>query len=182
METTADLDENNKPKSLHHKIVHISSCGPVGSHGILRLGDEILEVNSCVLQGLPHTEAIAVIRDTPPVVRFVVSRPIGLSTPPEPNDDVVEDEVSGAGGDEDATSGGVDAAEAYPGVTLTLAIDSDDDPILWDEVDAPVQSTAHPLPSVDYLEGDFTRRLERQSWRERHEEERRRLKQKFEVR
>ena len=38
------------------------------------------------------------------------------------------------------------------------------------------------LPSIDLTGlGDFTRRFERQSWRERHEEERRRLKQRFEV-
>ena len=38
-----------------------------------------------------------------------------------------------------------------------------------------------PLPAIDFLLGDFSRRFERQSWRIRHEEERRRLKQKFEV-
>ena len=39
-----------------------------------------------------------------------------------------------------------------------------------------------PSPAVNFLLGDFSRRIERQSWRIRHEEERRRLKQKFEVR
>lgn len=38
------------------------------------------------------------------------------------------------------------------------------------------------LPMIEFPGlGDFTRRFERQSWRERHEEERRRLKQRFEV-
>ena len=38
------------------------------------------------------------------------------------------------------------------------------------------------LPLIEFPGlGDFTRRFERQSWRERHEEERRRLKQRFEV-
>lgn len=43
------------------------------------------------------------------------------------------------------------------------------------------QDALQPLPAIDFLLGDFNRRFERQSWRIRHEEERRRLKQKFEV-
>ena len=39
--------------------------------------------------------------------------------------------------------------------------------------------TLQALPAIDF--SNFARRFERQSWRERHEEERRRLKQRFEV-
>ena len=42
--------------------------------------------------------------------------------------------------------------------------------------------TLQALPAIDFSNlGDFARRFERQSWRERHEEERRRLKERFEV-
>jgi hypothetical protein len=43
------------------------------------------------------------------------------------------------------------------------------------------EDALRPLPAIDFLLGDFSRRFERQSWRIRHEEERRRLKQNFEV-
>ena len=59
----------------------------------------------------------------------------------------------------------------------TNAADSDEDP-----AHPPAsQDALRPLPAIEFMLGDFTRRFERQSWRIRHEEERRRLKQKFEV-
>ena len=47
----------------------------------------------------------------------------------------------------------------------------------------PTPDTLQALPAIDFSNlGDFARRFERQSWRVRHEEERKRLKQRFEVR
>ena len=63
------------------------------------------------------------------------------------------------------------------GVQITYTSDSEEDrqPMLTPD-------TLQALPAIDFSNlGDFARRFERQSWRERHEEERRRLKQRFEV-
>lgn len=74
MESTADLDESGQPQCIHHKIVHINTEGLVREHQVLREGDEILEVNGRVLVGLPHVEAVGIVRDTPSSVRVVVRR------------------------------------------------------------------------------------------------------------
>lgn len=178
METIADLDKNLRPECLHHKIVYINPSGPVGARGILRLGDEILEVNGHILRGLQHTEAIAVVRDTPTVVRLVVCRPTNFSPSPRTSPRGVVAE----GMDEEATAGNsLDVASRCPDLMFTLSNDSDEDHTSHGDGLSPYQGAVHPLPTIDYLVGDFTRRFERQSWRERHEEERRRLKQKFEV-
>lgn len=184
METTADLDQNKQPECLHHKIVHINPSGPVGARGILRLGDEILEVNGRVLRGLQPAEAVAIVRDTPTVVRLVVCRPMTAcaSTMSGLGGSAEEGAVLGGSDEASAVGNSLEVADRYPDFTLTLSNDSDDDHTPQDDNLAPYQGDVHPLPAIDYLVGDFTRRFERQSWRERHEEERRRLKQKFEVR
>ena len=87
------------------------------------------------------------------------------------------------GGSDEATAvgNGLDVDDGCPDLTLTLSNDSDEAHSHQDDDVLPYQGTVHPLPVLNYLVGDFTRRFERQSWRERHEEERRRLKEKFEV-
>lgn len=70
---------------------------------------------------------------------------------------------------------GLEAATG--GVHVVYTSDSEEDrqrPLL-----PPAPDTLQALPAIDF--SNFARRFERQSWRERHEEERRRLKQRFEV-
>ena len=50
----------------------VAAQGPVGCHGILRKGDEVLEVNGNVLVGLQHQEALEVVKSIPSFVRLVV--------------------------------------------------------------------------------------------------------------
>ena len=50
--------------------------GHVGRHNVLEIGDEILEINGNQLVGLPHQEAIEVIKKTPGFVQIVVSRAV----------------------------------------------------------------------------------------------------------
>ena len=79
MESTAELDDQGQPHmdSLHHVIRYVNPTGPIGRHGILREGDEIIMVNGRVLVGLPHDEATKVILNTPNFVTIVVCRIIG---------------------------------------------------------------------------------------------------------
>ena len=72
----------------------------------------------------------------------------------------------------------IESETTTEGVHTTYTSDSDEDrPTV-----AP-PDTLQALPAIDFSNlGDFARRFERQSWRERHEEERKRLKQRFEVR
>lgn len=74
MESTADVDEEGHPHtgSVHHVIQFIHPQGPVGGHGILKEGDEILEINGHILVGLQHQEAIDVVKQTSNFVQVVV--------------------------------------------------------------------------------------------------------------
>lgn len=74
MESTADLDENGEPQCIHHKVVHIHPDGLVHEHGLVRKGDEILEVSGRALVGLQHSEAAEVVKDTPKCVEIVLCR------------------------------------------------------------------------------------------------------------
>ncbi len=57
---------------IHSFIHYLFFQGPVGRHGILQEGDEILEINNNVLVGLQHNEAIEVVKHTPNFVQVVV--------------------------------------------------------------------------------------------------------------
>ncbi len=158
LESTVDPE---RPQTLHHKVAHMlpEGEGLARDHRVLRVGDDVLQVNRHVLVGLSHSEAVDIVQDMPPSLTVVVSRPLG--------------------------GGGVGKGEG----TGTLeegsdAVDSEASPLAeTDENHAPSgPAPQRPLPAnIDFLLDDFSRRFERQSWRIRHEEERRRLKQKFEV-
>lgn len=74
MESTADLDDSGQPQCIHHRVVHIHPDGLVHEHGVVREGDEILEVSGRALVGLQHGEAAEVIKDTPKCVEIVLCR------------------------------------------------------------------------------------------------------------
>lgn len=153
------IDPEN-PQSIHHKIAYFlperegQEEGVTSERHVLKVGDDVLQVNERVLVGLSHSEAVEVLQDTPPPITVVISRRKGVE--------------SGAGPEE-----GIDF-EADSKASTLVRVDISHAP------SGP--SSQRPQPAnIDFLLDNFSRRFERQSWRIRHEEERRRLKQKFEV-
>lgn len=58
----------------HHYIRSILEEGPVGRNGVLRPGDELLQVNEHRLQGRRHIEVVQIIKDLPRQVKLVCAR------------------------------------------------------------------------------------------------------------
>lgn len=58
----------------HHFIRSILDEGPVGRNGVLRPGDELLQVNQHRLQGLKHVEVVQIVKDLPRNVKLVCAR------------------------------------------------------------------------------------------------------------
>ena len=73
LEGTVDVEEGREVRP-HHYIRSILPDGPVGQNGILRSGDELLEVNGRKLLGLSHVEVVSILKDLPQWVRMVCAR------------------------------------------------------------------------------------------------------------
>lgn len=73
LEGTVDVEEGREVRP-HHYIRSILPEGPVGMNGILRSGDELLEVNGRKLLGLSHVEVVSILKDLPQSVRMVCAR------------------------------------------------------------------------------------------------------------
>uniref|UniRef100_A0ABD2X0H4 Multiple PDZ domain protein n=1 Tax=Trichogramma kaykai TaxID=54128 RepID=A0ABD2X0H4_9HYME len=73
LEGTVDV-ENGREVRPHHYIRSILPEGPVGKNGVLRSGDELLEVNGYRLLGINHMEVVAVLKKLPIHVRMVCGR------------------------------------------------------------------------------------------------------------
>lgn len=58
----------------HHFIRSILEEGPVGRNGVLRPGDELLQVNEHRLQGRKHIEVVQIIKELPRNVKIVCAR------------------------------------------------------------------------------------------------------------
>ncbi|KTF75935.1 hypothetical protein cypCar_00028238 [Cyprinus carpio] len=58
----------------HHYISTVAPEGPVAKHGLLRLEDELLEVNGVQLYGKSRREAVAFLREVPPPFTLVCCR------------------------------------------------------------------------------------------------------------
>lgn len=144
---------HEQAQSFHHKVARVHPEGLAGEHSIIRVGDRVLQVNGHVLDGLSLAEVTGIVLNTPPPLTIVVSRPLGAGM------------GEGQGTLNEETDG----------------MDTETTPLANTEGNH-TPSGPIPLPAnIDFLLDDFSRRFERQSWRIRHEEERRRLKQKFEV-
>ena len=171
-----ELDASNQPLCLHHSIAHVDPSGPVGARGIIRIGDELLEVNGRAVRGIKREEAWSIVKDTPTVVRLVICRPIrGEDDEPD----------RGLGNQEEMEESESANFAAEGGAAVALNLDDASSDHAPQEIREGLESFPKhrlPLPAIDYLAGDFTRRFERQSWRERHEKETQRIKLKFEVR
>ncbi|XP_043099362.1 multiple PDZ domain protein isoform X2 [Puntigrus tetrazona] len=77
-------------KEGHHYIRSILPEGPIGQTGIIRPGDELLEVNRLSLIGETHKEVVSLLRELPVNVCVVCSRFI-LPTVGEEEDDDDDD-------------------------------------------------------------------------------------------
>lgn len=73
LEGTVDVEEGREVRP-HHYIRSILPEGPVGTNGVLRSGDELLEVNGRKLLGLSHVEVVAILKELPQSVRMVCAR------------------------------------------------------------------------------------------------------------
>ncbi|XP_068155975.1 patj homolog isoform X1 [Drosophila tropicalis] len=73
LEGTVDV-ECGIEKRPHHYIRSILEDGPVGRQGILRPGDELLQVNEHKLQGLRHIEVVKILKELPARVKLVCAR------------------------------------------------------------------------------------------------------------
>ncbi|XP_017849640.1 patj homolog isoform X2 [Drosophila busckii] len=73
LEGTVDV-ECGIEKRPHHYIRSILEDGPVGRQGILRPGDELLQVNEHKLQGLRHIDVVRILKELPPRVKLVCAR------------------------------------------------------------------------------------------------------------
>ena len=93
LEGTVDVEEGREVRP-HHYIRSILLEGPVGSNGILRSGDELLEVNGRKLLGLSHVEVVAILKDLPQSVRMVCARRQMLPTLPSRPIDPTQDRAA----------------------------------------------------------------------------------------
>jgi len=73
LEGTVDV-ECGIEKRPHHYIRSILADGPVGRQGILRPGDELLQVNEHKLQGLRHIDVVKILKELPARVKLVCAR------------------------------------------------------------------------------------------------------------
>ncbi|XP_055911101.1 patj homolog isoform X2 [Eupeodes corollae] len=73
LEGTVDV-EGGREVRPHHYIRSILNDGPVGINGVLKSGDELLEVNGERLLGMNHLEVVAILKELPQDVRMVCGR------------------------------------------------------------------------------------------------------------
>ncbi|CAG2183647.1 unnamed protein product, partial [Oppiella nova] len=73
LEGTVDVENGNEVRP-HHYIRSILPDGPVGINGILRSGDELLEVNGTQLHGMSHSDVVPLLKDLSTEVQMVCAR------------------------------------------------------------------------------------------------------------
>lgn len=73
LEGTVDV-EGGREVRPHHYIRSILAEGPVGTNGLLRSGDELLEVNNQRLLGMNHMQVVSILKELPQDVRMVCRR------------------------------------------------------------------------------------------------------------
>lgn len=70
-----DVNEAGEEIRPHHYIRSVLPDGPVGLNGVLRSGDELIEVNGRQLLGLDHRDVVMTLKDLPLNVEMVCARP-----------------------------------------------------------------------------------------------------------
>ncbi|XP_074598985.1 multiple PDZ domain protein-like isoform X2 [Brevipalpus obovatus] len=93
LEGTVDLEDGRKVRP-HHYIRAILPDGPVGKNGLLRSGDEILEVNGKELLRLDHSEVVPLLKELPMNVCMVCARSKTGDLPSPPSIDVVDNSAN----------------------------------------------------------------------------------------
>ncbi|KAL1512843.1 hypothetical protein ABEB36_002361 [Hypothenemus hampei] len=73
LEGTVDVEDGIEVRP-HHYIRNILPDGPVGINGVLRSGDELLEVNGIQLFGMNHLEVVSILKHLPASVCIVCAR------------------------------------------------------------------------------------------------------------
>lgn len=73
LEGTVDIESGVEVRP-HHYIRSILPEGPVGQNGLLRSGDELLEVNNQRLLGMNHMQVVSILKELPQDVRMVCRR------------------------------------------------------------------------------------------------------------
>ena len=68
------MNEQGEEVRPHHYIRSILPDGPVGLNGVLRSGDELVEVNGRQLLGLDHRDVVNTLKDLPLNVEMVCAR------------------------------------------------------------------------------------------------------------
>ncbi|XP_015791818.1 multiple PDZ domain protein isoform X2 [Tetranychus urticae] len=89
LEGTVDLEDGEEVRP-HHYIRAILPDGPVGVNGLLRSGDEILEVNGKELLRLNHGDVVPLLKELPMNVCMVCARVKVPSNLPSPQLDTVD--------------------------------------------------------------------------------------------
>jgi hypothetical protein len=64
LEGTVDIESGVEVRP-HHYIRSILPEGPVGQNGLLRSGDELLEVNNQRLLGMNHMQVVSILKELP---------------------------------------------------------------------------------------------------------------------
>lgn len=78
LEGTVDVEDGQEVRP-HHYIRSILPEGPVGKNGMLKSGDELLEVNGHKLLGMNHHEVVSILKELPINVCMVCGRsPVNL--------------------------------------------------------------------------------------------------------
>jgi multiple PDZ domain protein len=75
LEGTVDIESGIEVRP-HHYIRSILAEGPVGQNGLLKSGDELLEVNNQRLLGMNHMQVVSILKELPQDVRMVCRRGI----------------------------------------------------------------------------------------------------------
>nr|XP_040570230.1 multiple PDZ domain protein-like isoform X3 [Lepeophtheirus salmonis] len=75
LEGTVDVEDGREVRP-HHYIRSVLPYGPIGKHGGLRSGDELLEVNGKSLKGLFHEEVVKTLKELPLNVCLICARKI----------------------------------------------------------------------------------------------------------
>ncbi|XP_073699113.1 multiple PDZ domain protein [Garra rufa] len=84
---SSGLGVSLEAKEGHHYICSILPEGPIGQTGIIRPGDELLEVNRFPLIGETHKEVVSLLKELPVNVCVVCSRLIPPTVSEEDDDD-----------------------------------------------------------------------------------------------
>ncbi|XP_051561657.1 multiple PDZ domain protein-like [Myxocyprinus asiaticus] len=84
---SSGLGVSLEAKEGHHYICSILPEGPVGQTGVIRPGDELLEVNGISLIGESHKEVVSLLKELPVIVCVACSRLIPPTLCEEDDDD-----------------------------------------------------------------------------------------------